>query len=357
MVQNYASAFASQSSNYFIGNLATQVKLYHWGQHVVPMTINNGEPAQTFVCSPLVGYLDYTKEELTRFPNKVLAIALRAIVNCVGAALSLSDMNRVAHINNWMMSTNLPIDLDPDLAVLQTQKLTTEFSNHILAIRSLNWRHSSNLMKSLGATGWLFLPSRQIYLVDDVARQSLVRRDSKNDQKIWQTKDFEYSELAEMSHADAERIALLYEYLYLEKYSRLNPIFTTEFVKLTHRIGMVKYLVLRDREGVIQAFGGLHQLSGHATMPLMGYNTAAAQDLGLYRLACHAGSLYAAKHGLKLNMSSGAAKYKRTRGATPEMEFTAYYLLHLPLLRRLPVQALRLVANSVGIPILRRYEL
>jgi hypothetical protein len=39
------------------------------------------------------------------------------------------------------------------------------------------------------------------------------------------------------------------------------------------------------------------------------------------------------------------------------MEFTAYYLRHLPVYRQLPVQALRLVGNSVGIPILRRYEL
>jgi hypothetical protein len=357
MAKNYVGAFASSGSRNYIRNLETQVQPYRWGQHVMPMTINNGATAQTFVCSPLVGYLDYTREELSRFPNQAFAFALHGIVNCVGTVLSLSDLNRIVHINNWMMSTNLPIDLAPELAVTQTQKLQADFPTHVLAMRSLNWRHSSRLMSALLAAGWFFLPSRQIYLVDDVSKQSLTRRDSKNDHKVWLTKNLDYQELNEISQADAERIALLYEYLYLEKYSRLNPIFTPEFVKLTHNLGLVKYLAFRDNQGIIQSFGGLHQMGDHATMPMMGYNTKAAQELGLYRLTCHAGSLYAAKHGLRLNMSSGAAKYKRTRGATPEMEFTAYYLGHLPALRRLPVQALRLVANSIGIPVLRRYEL
>jgi hypothetical protein len=357
MAKSYVGAFAERGSRSYICNLETHVSELRWGKHVVPITVNNGEKIGTFVCSPTVGYVDYVKEELPRFPHRPLIPALKVIVDCVGAALSVADMNRIVHINNWMMSTNLPINLDPDLASSQTQSLVSSFPRHFLAMRSLNWRHTATVMRALVDAGWFLLPSRQVYLVNDVAKESLVRRDSKNDQRVWQASHFDYQELTEMSHAEAERIAQLYKMLYLEKYSCLNPAFTPEFVRLTHSIGMVKYLIFRDSAGKIQSFGGLHRLGSHATMPLMGYDTSAAQELGLYRLACHAGSLYAAKHELQLNMSSGAAKYKRTRGATPEMEFTAYYLRHLPTFRRLPVQALRLVANRIGIPILRRYEL
>ena len=357
MVRNYVSAFASAGSKTYIGNLETEVSLIQWGEHILPVTVNNGEKALTFVCSPLTGYLDYTKEELQRFPNKGLALVLRGIVGAVGAILKPSQLDRIVHVNNWMMSTNLPVDLDCRLTGQQTHALASSFPTHILAMRSLNWRHCADMMKALAAAGWLLLPSRQIYLVDDVARESLTKRDSKNDQRVWRDSPFDYQELTVLSQSDAKRIAALYEYLYLEKYSRLNPAFTSEFIKITHNLGMVKYLVFRDKNGEIQSFGGLHQLGRHATMPLMGYNTGASKELGLYRLACHAGSLYAAKHGLQLNMSSGAANYKRTRGATPEIEYTAYYLRHLQLRRRLPVQALRLVANSAGIPVLRRYGL
>jgi hypothetical protein len=357
MAKHYVDAFAERGSTAFINNLETQVSLFQWGQHAVPLTVNNGEKARTFVCSPLVGYLDYTREELQRFPNQILAPLLRAIVECVGIILKLSDLNRIVHINNWMMSTNLPVDLDTERTTPVTELLVKEFPTHILAMRSLNQRHSASLIEALVAAGWLLLPSRQVYLVDDVKAESLSRRDSKNDQKIWSNSPFAYEELTQMSSSDAERIAKLYGFLYLEKYSRLNPAFMPDFITLTHELGLVKYLVFRDPEGEIQSFGGFHRLGNYGTMPLMGYNTSLPQDLGLYRLACHAGSLHAAKHGLRLNMSSGAATYKRTRGATPEMEFTAYYLRHLPVRRRLPMQALRLVANGVGIPILRRYEL
>jgi hypothetical protein len=357
MAKHYVDAFMERGSTAFITNLETQVCLFQWGQHAVPLTVNNGGKAQTFVCSPLVGYLGYTREELQRFPNKLLAPLLRAIVASVGAILKLSDLDRIVHINNWMMSTNLPVDLDTEPTAPITEALAKQFPKHVLAMRSLNARHSAALMKALAAAGWILLPSRQVYLVNDVKTESLNRRDSKNDQKIWNNSPFAYQETAEMTNGDAARIAKLYELLYLEKYSRLNPAFTPEFVMLTHKFGVVKYLVFRDQDGDIQSFGGFHRLGTYGTMPLMGYNTSLPQNLGLYRLACHAGSLYAARLGLQLNMSSGAATYKRTRGATPEMEFTAYYLRHLPVYRQLPVQALRLVGNSVGIPILRRYEL
>ena len=145
--------------------------------------------------------------------------------------------------------------------------------------------------------------------------------------------------------------------LYLEKYSYLNPAYTARFVTMTQEIGLIRYLVLRDRDGVIQGFGGMNRFGHYATMPLMGYNTAVAQEHGLYRLAFHAGSRYAARHGLDFNMSSGAAAFKLNRGATPEMEFTAFHFRHLPLRRRMPFGLLRTIADNVGVPILKRYRL
>jgi hypothetical protein len=357
MATTFVQAFAAHGARVLISNLQTQVHAHHWGEHILPLTINDNIKAETFVCSPTVGYVDYVREELPRLPNQALTPVLKLVVGCVHALLSIAQSNRIVHINNWMISTNLPADLDTQLVDQQTQDLVQSFPDHFIAMRSLNRRHSENLMRALGDSGWLFLPSRQVYVVDDVAAESLKRRDAMNDQKIWAATNFNYEILQTVTDDDAGRITRLYEMLYLEKYSRLNPAFQPQFIKLTHQIGMIKYLVLRDHDGVIQGFGGFHRLGMHGTMPLMGYNTTAPRELGLYRLVCHAGSLYAAQHGLHLNMSSGAAKYKMTRGAMPEIEYTAYYIRHLAAHRRLPFRLLRLVAAQVGIPILKRYEL
>lgn len=357
IAQDYVAAFARDGARTYIANLDTAVSLQQWGSHVLPLTVNDGEAAHTFVCSPKAGYIDYPKEELSRFPDQRIVPLLRAVIGTVGGVLALSDVNRIVHVNNWMMSTNLPVDLDPALVPAQTAELTQRFPAHFLAMRSLTRRHSAPLMDALEAAGWVMLPSRQVFLVDDVARACFARRDTKRDDKIWRQAKFAYEELSTVSDADARRIVELYNLLYLDKYSQLNPHYTPAFVRLTHEIGMIRYLVLRDGDGVIQGFGGMHRAGSHATMPLIGYNTAMSREHALYRLTFHAGTLYAAREKLLFNMSSGAAAFKLTRGAAAEMEFTAFYLRHLAARRRLPFDVLTLVARRVGIPILRKYQL
>jgi len=357
MVEDFTSAFMRDGSSTYIRNLQTQVDVHRWGEQDLPMTINHGSKAATFVCSPWVGYVDYTREELSRFPNRALTPALHAVVSGVAGVLRFSDLDRIVHINNWMMSTNLLAAIDPGLVASQTEELTARFPAHILAMRSLTWRHNSRLIGALEAAGWVLLPSRQVFLVDDVPSQMTRRRDLKRDERLWQNTSLRYEDLQTMTLPDAERIAALYAMLYLDKYSQLNPSFTPAFVTMTHAIGMIRYLVLRDADGIIQCFGGMHHFAGHATMPLMGYNTGIDQRVGLYRLGFHAGSRFAARYNLAFNMSSGASSFKIARGATAEMEFSAFHFLHLPAKRRLPLDVLRIVAHRIGMPILRRYNL
>lgn len=357
VVQQYVAAFATSGSDVYIRNLQTSVTLHRWGDALLPMTVNDGAPASTFVCSPWVGYVDYTKEELTRFPNPALAPVLTAVVDGVAQLLKYADVNRIVHINNWMTSTCLVLDLDVDLVTAQTRDLVARFPDHFLAIRSLTKRHQPGLMAALDREGWILLPSRQIFIVDDINTQLNRRRDLKRDDALWRESHFSCEAPETMSRTDAERMAQLYALLYLEKYSWLNPVYTPDFIVMSHDIGLIRYLVCRDADGVIQSFGGMHHLGRHGTMPLLGYNTALDQSLGLYRLAFHAGTRYAAQHRLKFNMSSGAAGFKMSRGATAEIEYTAFYLRHLPFGRRFPVRLLGAVAHWVGVPLLKRYRL
>lgn len=354
---DYVAAFARHGAARFIANLDTSVHLHRWGDHDLPLTVNDGSAGATFVCSPRVGYIDYPLEELAHLPDPRLVPPLRSLVRGVGVAVSLCDVDRIVHVNNWMLSTNLPVALDPALVPRQTDALAAAWPSHLLAMRSLTRRYNGPLLAALEAAGWVLLPSRQVFLVTDFAQQCLPRRDYRRDEALWQRGDYRYEELDEMSTGDAARIAALYTMLYLEKYSRLNPAYTPDFVTLTHRIGLIRYLVLRDRAGLIQGFGGMYRAGAHATMPLLGYNTAEPQERGLYRLAFHAGTRHALARQLQFNMSSGATSFKRNRGATAEMEFTAFHLRHLPWSRRAPFGLLQTIANRVGMPLLRKFAL
>lgn len=357
MAKAFVTGFNAAPLGALIGNAATTMALHDWGDIRVPVSINHGEPNGTFVCCPRIGWVDFVREELARFPNKWLVPPLKTVVAGVDILARICALDRIVHVNNWMMSTNLPSAIDPTLSGAQTRVLTQRFPEHILAMRSLTRHQSGALMDALEAAGWICLPTRQVFIVDDVAKDSLSRRDSKNDARLWQKTDLHYEELAEVNATDAARIAHLYALLYLRKYSRLNPQYLPAFVTFAHQIGLLRFLVLRDRSGVIQSFGGMLHMRQHATMPLLGYNTALDRQLGLYRLACHTGSLYAARHHLNFNMSSGAGAFKQTRGARAEIEYTAYFVRHLPRKRRMPFRGLQAIGKHVGIPILRKYNL
>lgn len=354
---DYVAAFERAGSRALIANLDTQVMLHRWGEQLLPLTVNDGARGETFVCSPRVGYRDYPLDELAHFPNRALVPPLRLLIKGIGVLLDRCEVDRVVHVNNWMMSTNLPVALDPALAVAQTAALSAAWPSHLLAIRSLTRRHSAPLIDALRAAGWILLPSRQVFLVDHVAQATLPRRDTKRDDRLWASGGYTYEELTEVDEADAARIAALYALLYREKYSPLNPAFTPAFVELTARIGLLRYLVLRDGGRTIQGFGAMLHAGAHATMPLLGYDTRADPAQGLYRRSFHAGTLYAARHGLRFNMSSGATAFKRHRGATPEMEFTAFYPHHLSPARRRPFGLLQGLADHIAMPLLIKYEL
>ena len=178
----------------------------------------------------------------------------------------------------------------------------------------------------------MLLPSRQVFLIDDVAHQSLSRRDTRRDHTLWQAGNFIYEDITHLKPSDSARIAKLYAQLYLDKYSQLNPAYTEQFIEMSHTLGLIQYLVLRNPDGLIEAFGGIHGSDTHATMPLIGYNMDLDQRLGLYRLAFHA-------------------------GADAEIEYTAFYLRHLSRFRRYPFAGLEAVANHIGIPLLKKYQL
>ena len=56
-------------------------------------------------------------------------------------------------------------------------------------------------------------------------------------------------------------------------------------------------------------------------------------------------------------ITSGAAGFKRNRGALSTIAYCALNLRHLPLARRLPVVALRTLLSRTGVPLMEKYQL
>ena len=87
------------------------------------------------------------------------------------------------------------------------------------------------------------------------------------------------------------------------------------------------------------------------------YNTSLPQRLGLYRLLMATVYERAARLRQRINLSAGAARFKRLRGGIGTMEYSAVYVRHLPKNRRRAVAVLGALTRRIGEPIMRRFEL
>ena len=353
MERSYLTAFAQAGSRAMIANLGTRVLGLRIGERIFPLTVNEAEYGDSYVCLPHTAYALYAREELDLVDTGAWRSALRLLAGAAGGLMRAININRIVHLNNWMLSTNLHAGWGgEELSAIRT-RLVTEFPSHIIAIRSINRWSDAPLAASLAADGWQFLPSRQIYVTDDLTRDWACKRDTKQDLRLLRQTPYQQDEMYELQPGDAVRIAQLYGMLYLDRYSTLNPQFTPDFIEMTHRSGLFHYRGLRDAAGHLVAIVGCLIRGGVLTTPIVGYDTALPRAQGLYRLACVLLTQLAQSCGVRLNSSAGAAAFKRLRGAHGELEYSAFFTAHLAAPRRAAITAMVVLLNRLAVPLIR----
>lgn len=348
---------ASASAAGAIGNLETVLELVDVGGQSIPMTSNDGAPT-CYICCPTVAYADYALEELRNFEAApVLKRALGAMIAGARPVVRSAGLDRQFQPNNWLLSTNIWCGWDRAMIEQVTRDLLGRDPTRAIVWRSLNDDSDRETLATFRALGYRLVPARQVYLYD--CRQDLppIRRDMKNDLKLIARDDFSVEGPQTLQSADFARIADLYGQLYRQKYTPLNPDYTPEFMEIMHRLGLIEFHVLRDRDGRMQGVIGFFASSDVLTAPVVGYDHSLPQDAGLYRRLVVFGMLEARRRRLIYNMSAGAARFKRTRGAVPAIEYTAIYNRHLPLRKRLAARLMEGLLAGIGVPLMKRFEL
>ncbi len=354
MAGTYVRRIAAAGVGSMIANVGTRLMAVKSGPHLLPVTVDDGGTGASYVCQPHSAYALYARRELDIEPVGALRWPAIAAIAGLGWVLAAARINRVVHIDNWMLSTNLHGDWNgADLPALR-RLLATRFPDHMLAIRTLDEWSSPELLQAARDDGWTLVPSRQVWVVEDLARSWLPRNNYGNDKRALARSGLAVELIAEMDEASARRIAELYRLLYVDRYSALNPIFTARFVQMTHDIGMVRYLVARRGDGIIMAVGGMLERAGIMTPSIVGYDTHRPQSEALYRVASFMFMDWALQRGWRLHGSAGAATFKRGRGAEGVIEYAAYHTAHLGRSRRLVVAALAAGLERFVVPMMRR---
>jgi len=355
--QRWLDLLFSQPAERWVANVRTEWMLARIGGVGLPVTVNAADYENSYVCSPYAGCALYPRSEINKLDGLLLRTALRGLLHAVALPLRAARINRLACVNNCLLSTNLYPRFDPAAVRQLTESLVERFPTHTIAWRSLNGVTNAALLAELTAAGYLLAPSRQVYFFDPAAGDYLRRPNCRWDRKLLDDGRYRVVPHDELGPDDAVRIERLYRLLYVDKYSPYNPQFTVRWFEECRRRRLLEMWGLRDRAGRLDGVVGLFECDGVLTVPLVGYDTALPQNLGLYRRLIAVAMRAAAERRRLMNLSSGAAEFKRLRGCRPEMEYTAVYCRHLSRPRRAVWRVLTGLLQHVAAPLLRKQRL
>lgn len=353
----FARIHAGKPPKAFAANLSAEVETLQAGETTMPVTISDGTPGDAWVCSPRATYADCAAEEAERYLPAWMARGSRGLSKGVGDWLTDVGIDRVAAINNWLLSTNLypPLRTVPLATTIEAAR--ERWPDHAIWFRSLNTIDNADWIAALSGLGLRLVVSRQVYLYENLAALSARHANLKRDlQQLGRTTLHRVRDDG-IVEDDYPRIARLYELLYMEKYSRFNPHYSAEFMRCWHKAGLLEFHGFRDASGVLQCVVGLFRQGANFTSPIVGYDTSLPQQLGLYRLLTACAYEATMEKGGRLNFSAGAAQFKRLRGGVPAIEYSAVDARHLPRKLRNAIGILSFATRRVGAPLLTKYEL
>lgn len=347
------------ASRPLVANLDTELSAFRIGPHVLPLTRNDGAPT-CYLCCPSAAYLDYARDELRHFSaHPILKNALNGLIEVARPLLRASGLDRQVQLNNWLVSTNILPDFGLAEITAATATLTDQWPDHAVVWRSVNTVNHVQLKARFEAAGYVALASRQIYLFDARPNPHVAvpppGRDERRDRKLLAQGDF--LPTRQFREGDFARMAWLYQALYLDKYTPLNPRYTAAFLQGAHAGGLLDLVGLRGPSGSLDGIIGLFRQADTLTAPIVGYDTGLPAEVGLYRRLMAIAMTQARDEGLLYNMSGGAAAFKRNRGAVPAVEYMLVYNRHLPIGKRAATRLIRMLLDGVGVPLLRRFAL
>ncbi len=341
----------------YIANVQTELLILTVDGIPLPITINEADYTNSYVCSPYTHYVSYAEEELAMLQRPRLEKALSLLLRGIGWCLRRIHFNRVVQINNWLVSTNLYPQLTSEQVEAVHRAVHARYPKHVLIWRSLNEVTTPVVQTTLQQLGCRLIPSRQIYLFDhQTGVTSRTRWVIKRDRRLIDSGLYEVVEPDGIKEQDIPRIAELYRMLYIDKYSAYNPQFTEAFFRLALRERLLNIYGLR-KDGRLDAVLGFFGRDAVMTTPLFGYDTTLPAETGLYRMLSILLIDLSEKRGQLLHESSGVGQFKRNRGAYGALEVSAVYDRGSSRAIRGGWWLLEQLLYRIGVPLIRKLKL
>ncbi len=357
----FLATMVAEQSSFFVENTHQEVQLLQIDTHILPLVIaEKYHPQTTYLSSTLTQYFDLAKEEILmelKGKRSLRAAIAPALLNIMKNIFKGLGFEKVVFVNNFLLSTNLYPTLSEIQIRESTNILKKTFPGHAIVFRSVNEATDNPLLNTLLSEGAKPIISRPILMLDPKEQTYQKKRMFKMDEKLWKkNKTYHWTSHHDLTTQEIAKVKELYEALYREKYSVYNPSYKESLIKVWLESNFMEFKLLRKDEQIVGVTAFLKQ-NGILTTPFIGYDQSLPIEEGLYRFLNLKLMEESIKEGLTLNMSSGAAHFKRLRGGVTFLEYNVAFFQHLPWYRRLPWKIYHQLSERFAIPTIRKYGL
>lgn len=337
LAKSFLIPMVKLGTKHFIENSDCDVSIIKLNDKIIPIVINHGKPQICSLTSPSSHFFLYGADEFKHHPSfsyRLLFKFIKGLYHCT----RFLKMDKTVQINNWLIPTNPSLGLTPEDMQALTEKLESLYPDHAIVFKSVNTQQLDGFKKLAGNA----VKSRVVYYWDGKNVVSKHKRYLKNDLKLLSENDYTLTEL--FTPSDIPRMLSLYQGVYLDKHSALNPAYTPEafsnFINNTDT-----GLCALSANNHIDAFYTYLKLPDEMIFSIIGHDKQINQDKGLYRRLFRHVLKQSEENHLPVNLSGGVGQFKRNRGATAEPEFDIYCVKHLSWYQRSPWQLIAKATN------------
>lgn len=352
--RRYLLPMVTDGAQKYIRNVFnTQLMIAKVDDVIIPITVTDFHPDNTYTVSPYSHYISYGGlEEVKHLNNPPMEALIKLLLFPVAKFFRAADFDRVAYVNNYLLSTNLYPSITSDQLSALSEALIRWFPDRAIVFRSVDQKKNPHVYQALEGLGYDLVLSRQVWYMDPVA--ALKTRQCKEDLRVLKKNGYKVVSGKELSDDELHRAVKLYQLLYLQKYSYFNPQFTFDFLKLA-RDAETLHLCGLKQDGQLNAIMGFFIRNGAMTQPLFGYDTSLPQEEGLYRLLTLITLQEGVRRGLLVHASGGVGKFKKMRGGESVTEYNAVFTKHLLLRRQLPWKLIKVITKYAA-PYFRKMD-
>jgi len=310
----------------------------------VPVVVNDGSEDSCYLISPHAHYVKYMLLEL----RKIRGASARVLEHAVGLLGRIGlplGFNRCVSANNWLLTTNPRPDLTTSQLKALTEELIGRYPTLPVVIRTVDTT-DSHLERACAEAGYRLIVNRPVHGWESAWLDRSQRRKVRRELGLLSDPDYSVHPNSALTPGEADRICQLYRSLYLKKHAGYNCHYTPRFFRSVMDSGLMRFGVVR-RQGEIQAFVSLFEDRERLVGALIGYDTSLDQrKFPLYRMSIAMALQIAMERDRPLFLSTGSARFKRSRGSREWLEHEAVFDRHLPRRNRVPWAALELALDA-----------